>query len=37
LWKHGLRTREASGRELEAHAEETPGPVVLGVPALKPV
>jgi two-component system response regulator GlrR len=37
LWKHGLRTREASGRELEAHADETPGPVVLGVSALKPV
>ena len=37
LWKHGLRTREASNREVEAPADEAPRASVAVVPVLKPV
>ncbi|HEX2659420.1 MAG TPA: sigma-54 dependent transcriptional regulator [Polyangia bacterium] len=37
LWKHGLRTREASSRELEAPAEDASRANVVAAPVLKPV
>jgi hypothetical protein len=37
LWKHGLRTREASARDLEPAADETSRVAAAAAPALKPV